>query len=162
MLNSTKTENLFSYRSNDYKIELMANVFILFKSKVYSLSLKKLKTLKKYLKKNLVKKFISSSKTFFVLSILFALKVNNQFWMYVNYRKLNVITKRNVYSILLIKKTFARVIDCKHIFKLNIIVIFNKLCINENSKNFTIFICSLKIYKYYVLLFELINDFVNW
>ena len=79
-----------------------------------------------------------------------------------NYRLLNQITKRNVYSISLIEKTLIKIIDCKYNFKLNIIVVFNKLRMNKNNENFTTFICSLNIYKYHVFSFELINDLTNF
>ena len=46
--------------------------------------------------------------------------------------------------------------------RLNIIVAFNKLRIHSNSEDFTIFITSLRTYKYRVLLFELINELVNY
>ena len=46
--------------------------------------------------------------------------------------------------------------------RLNIIAAFNKLRMHSNSEDFTIFIISLEVYKYRVLLFELINEFVNY
>ena len=46
--------------------------------------------------------------------------------------------------------------------RLDIIAAFNKLRIYSNSKDFTTFITSLEIYKYRVLLFELINELVNY
>ncbi len=73
---------------------------------------KLLKT-KKYLKKNLKKKFINSNNALFVSLVLFAIKLNKEFYFYVNYQKLNALIKRNRYSILLIKKTLTRVISCK-------------------------------------------------
>ena len=41
---------------------------------------------------------------------------------------------------------------------LNIIAIFNKLRINLNNENLTIYITTLRVYKYRVLFFELINE----
>ena len=93
---------------------------------------------------------------------MFVVKSNEQLRLCVDYWKLNVITKRNNYLISLIEEILIRIIDCKFIFKLNIISIFNKLRMNSQSENFTTFICSLEIHKYHVLFFELINDFVNW
>ena len=132
------------------------------RSRVYSFLSKKLETLNKYLKKNLFKEFINFNKILFVSSILFVVKSNDQLKLYVNYRKLNVIIKRNEYSISLIKETLTRVIECKHIFKLNIIFVFNRLQMNLESEKFTTFIISLKIYKYHVLLFDLTSELVNW
>ncbi len=55
----------------------------------------KLQKIKKYLNENLFKSFIILSKASYFLIILFALKVNEDLRFCVNYRKLNVITKRN-------------------------------------------------------------------
>ena len=46
----------------------------------------------------------------------------------------------------------------KHLTRLNIIAAFNKLRINPDSEDLTIFITTLRAYKYRVLLFELINE----
>ena len=94
----------FSHKINNYKIELIANVFVFFKNKVYFLFFKKFETLKIYFKKNLTKEFINFNKVFFVFSIFFAIKLNEKFRLCVNYRKLNVIIKRNNYFISLIEK----------------------------------------------------------
>ena len=46
----------------------------------------------------------------------------------------------------------------KYLIKLNVIVIFNKFYIYLNNENLITFITTLKFYKYYVLLFNLINE----
>ena len=75
-----------------------------------------------------------------------------------NYRKLNAIIKRNRYFLFLIKKVINKIINYKYLIRLDIIAIFNKLRINLNSENLTIFITTrLRAYKYRVLFFELIN-----
>ena len=162
VLNFKKIDKLFSHRFYDHQIELIESSAQLFRSRVYFLSFKKLETLQKYFHENLQKEFINSSKTSYVSSILFVVKSNEQLRLCVDYRKLNAITKRNNYLIFLIEKILTRVIDCKFIFKLNIISTFNKLRMNSQSENLTTFICSLEIYKYHVLFFELINDSVSW
>ena len=75
-----------------------------------------------------------------------------------NYRKLNAIIKRNRYFISLIDEILIRIQDCKYLTRLNIIIIFNKLRMYSNNKNFIIFVTFFKAYKYRMLLFELIND----
>ena len=162
VLNLKKADKLFFHKFYDHKIELIENSIQLFRSRVYFLSFKKFETLQKYFHENFQKEFINSSKTFYVSLILFVVKSNDQLRLCVDYRKLNAIIKRNSYSISLIKKTFAKIIDCKFLFKLNIISTFNKFRMNSQNENFTIFICSLNIYKYHVLFFELINDSINW
>ncbi len=122
----------------------------------------KLLETKKYLKKNLKKNFISSSSTFFASLVLFVAKPNEELRFYVDYRKLNALTCRNRYSISLIKKTLARVMNCKYLIKLNIIVAFNKLRMHSNNKNYITFVIFMKVYKYYVLLFDLINELTSY
>ena len=94
--------------------------------------------------------------------MLFAEKSNNKLRFYINYRKLNVITKRNRYSISLIDKVLARIQRYKFLTRLNIIAIFNKLRIYLESEDFIIFVISLEAYKYKVLLFGLINGLVTY
>ena len=76
----------------------------------------------------------------------------------VDYRKFNVMTKRNRYSLFLIKEIIKKIIECKHFIKLNIIVVFNKFRMHLDNENYTTFITTLNIYKYRVLSFDLINE----
>ena len=122
----------------------------------------KLQKIKKYLKKNLKKEFISSSSTLYASLILFIVKLNKSLRFCVNYRKLNVVTKRNRYSISLIKETLTRITDCKYFIKLNIIVVFNKLRIHLDSEDYIIFVTFMNVYKYHVLFFDLINKSFNY
>ena len=122
----------------------------------------KLLKIKEYLEKNLKKEFISSSLIFYALSILFVVKSNKSLRFCVNYRKLNVVTKLNQYLILLIKEILAQITDCKYFIKLNIIVVFNKLRMHFDNKDYIIFVIFINIYKYYVLSFDLINESFNY
>ena len=118
----------------------------------------KLKKVKKYLIENLFKGFITFNKVSYFSSMLFAMKINEDLRFYVDYRKLNVITKWNRYSLLLIKEIIEKIIECKHFIKLNIIAAFNKLRMHLDSENYTTFITTLSAYKYRVLSFDLINE----
>ena len=162
ILNSKKFEKLSFHEFYDHKIELIDDFSTLSKIRVYSLTLKKWKTLKKYLSKNLNKKFINFNKVEKIVFIFFAIKLNDQLRFCVDYRKLNVITKRNEYFILLIKKTLTRIMSCKHISKLNIIATFNKLRMNSINEELITFIIVLRTYKYHVMSFDLTRDLVNW
>ncbi len=126
------------------------------------MSIHKLLEIKKCLKKNLKKKFISSSSTFFASFVLFVAKLNEELRFYVSYRKLNALICRNRYSISLIKKTLIRVMSCKYLIKLNIIVAFNRLRMHLNSENYITFVISIRVYKYHVLLFDLINELASY
>ena len=129
---------------------------------MYSMFYHKLLKLKKYFDENLKKNFITVNSIFFVFFVLFVTKFNDNFRFCVDYRKFNVIIKRNKYFISLIEKTLIKVIDFKYFIKLNIIVVFNKLRMNSDNENFITFIISLNFYKYKILFFELINDSINY
>ncbi len=120
----------------------------------------KLLKVKKYLNKNLSKKFITFSQTLYFFPVLFALKANEDFRFCVNYRKLNVIFKRNRYSLSLIDEIIDKIVSCKHLIKLNIISAFNKLQMHLNSKNYITFITALEAYKYKMLSFKLTNELI--
>jgi len=71
---------------------------------------------------------------------------------------LNALIKRDRYSIFLINEILAWIQDSKYLIQLNIIVAFNKLCMSSESKNLITFITFFDVYKYKVMLFELINE----
>ncbi len=118
----------------------------------------KLLKVKKYLNENLSKKFITFSQIFYFSSILFALKANEDLRFCVNYQKLNVIFKRNRYSLSLINEIIDKIVRCKHLTKLNIISAFNKLWMHFDNENYITFITALEAYKYKMLSFELTNE----
>ena len=149
------------YRFYNHKINFINDLHTM-RNRVYFLFYLKLMKLKKYLKKNFRKNFINLNNVLFSSSILFVIKCNKEFRFYVNYRKFNVIIKRNNYFIFFIDETLIKFIKCKYIMKLNIIAVFNRLQMHSKNKNLIIFIFSLKVYKYYVLSFNLTNDFFNY
>ena len=155
------TEQLSPHRAYDHKIEFEENSRTI-KSQMYSMFYHKLLKLKKYLDENLKKSFITASSILFASSVLFVVKFNDSLRFCVDYRKLNVMIKRNRYFISLIEETLIKVIDFKYLIKLNIIVAFNKLCMNLNSENFTTFITSLSLYKFKILPFGLTNGPANY
>ncbi len=152
-----KTTQLFLHRSYDHKIEL-EDESQSFKSRLYFMSSHKLQKIKKYLEENLKKKFITFSKAFFASLILFVKKKNDSLCFCINYWKLNALIKRNRYSILLIDEVLAWIQDSKYLTWLNIIAAFNKLRMSSESKNLTTFVTFFNVYKYRVMLFELINE----
>ena len=126
------------------------------------MSLYKFEKIKKYFIENLFKKFITFNKVSYFSSMLFAMKVNENLQFCVNYRKFNIMTKRNQYFLFLIEKIIEKIIKCKYFIKLNIIVVFNKFRMHLDSENYTTFITVLSAYKYRVLSFELINEFSSF
>ncbi len=154
-----QADKLSSHHSYDHKIELTSDVTSSY-CWAYQMSFYKLQKVKKYLNENLFKEFITSSKALYFSLILFILKANKDLQFYVDYWKLNAIIKRNHYLLSLINEVIDKIVDCKHLTRLNIISTFNKLQMHSDSENYTIFIIALEVYKSKVLLFELINDFV--
>ncbi len=148
---------LYSNRFYDHRIELTSDS-TLSRCWAYQMSSLKLLKVKKYLNENLSKKFITSSQTFYSSLVLFVLKANEDLCFCVNYRKLNVIFKRNKYSLLLINEIIDKIADCKHLTKVNIISTFNKLWMHLDNENYITFITALEAYKYRVLFFELTNE----
>ncbi len=64
----------------------------------------KLNIIKRYIKKNLKKRFIELSDILFISSILLIHKLNKELRFCVNYRDLNTLIKKNEYLILKIDK----------------------------------------------------------
>ena len=162
IFNFQKINKLSSHRFYDHKIELLNDVNFLFRNRIYSLFLHKLQKLKKYLKNNLQKDFTVFSKVVFVSFVLFEVKLNDQLRLCVNYRRLNQFTKRNRYSISVIKEILIRVQDCKYFIKLKIVSFFNKLRMSLESEELITFVIFMNAYKYKVLSFDLMNDQINW
>ncbi len=101
-----KTTQLLLHQSYNHKIEL-ENESQSSRSWLYFMSSHKLQKIKKYLEKNLKKKFITLSKALFASSILFIKKKDDSLCFCVNYWKLNALIKRDRYSILLINEVLA-------------------------------------------------------
>ncbi len=156
VFNRAQLNKLSSHRFYDHKIELI-NDSTSFRCRVYQMFFVKLLKIKKYLNENLSKKFITFSQTLYFFLVLFALKANEDLRFCVNYWKLNVIFKRNRYSLSLIDEIIDKIVSCKHLTRLNIISAFNKLQMHFNNENYITFITALEAYKYKMLSFKLTN-----
>ncbi len=148
---------LLSHCFYDYKIKLISDSTFS-RCWVYQMFSVKLLKVKKYLNENLLKKFITFSQTLYFFLVLFALKANEDLWFCMNYRKLNVIFKRNRYSLSLIDEIIDKIVSCKHLTRLNIISAFNQLRMHLDSENYITFITALEAYKYKMLSFKLTNE----
>jgi len=150
-------DQLLSHRFYDHKIELIDEE-TLSRSRLYQMFDHKLQKIKKYLIDYLNKEFIFFSFALYVSLILFVEKKDDSLRFCVDYRKLNVLIKRDRYSLSLIDETLARIQESKYLTRLNIIVAFNKLRMHSDSEDLTIFIIFFNSYKYHVMLFKLINE----
>jgi hypothetical protein len=109
-----KADILSSHRKHDHRMKLEKDHESNHEyASLYNLSEEKLLLIKKYLKEHLNKNFIESSIAFYASFILFAKKSDDELRFCVNYRKLNVIIKKNRYSISLIAETIARLFKTK-------------------------------------------------
>ena len=162
VFDKSQTNILSSHRFYDHKLKFIeeTNKIALFKNRIYSISEYKLEQVKKYLNEHLKKEFIVSNYALFALFVLFIEKSNEELRFCVDYRKFNVIIKRNRYFISLIDEILTKIQDYKYLTRLNIITVFNKLRMYSNNENFIIFVISFKVYKYRMLLFELINGLI--
>ena len=115
--------------------------------------------MKNYLNKFFFKNFIIFNKIYYFFFVFFVLKINNNLCFYINYCKFNIIIKRNYYFLSFIEKMINKILKYKYFIYLNIIFIFNKLRIYSNNEDFIIFIIILKIFKYRIFFFNLINNF---
>ncbi len=129
-----QADKLSSHHLYNHKIKLTNDVTSLH-CWAYQMSFYKLQKVKKYLNKNLFKEFITFSKALYFLFILFILKANEDLQFCVDYQKLNAIIKRNHYSLSLINKVIKKIVNCKHLTRLNIISMFNKLWMHSDSEN---------------------------
>jgi hypothetical protein len=110
---------LLLYHSIDHKIELTEENTLGF----YYLnkqSIEELTVIWDYLYDNLRKGFIVKSKVPFTSLVLFVCKSDGSLWFYVDYYKLNTLTKKNQYLLPLIDKTLVRLSKAKIFTKLDI------------------------------------------
>jgi hypothetical protein len=107
LFSKEKADILSSHRKHDHRIELKEDKTHEY-ALLYNMSEEELLLIKKYLQKHLNKNFIESSTASYASLILFAKKLDEELRFCVNYRKLNVITKKNKYLISLIVEIIAR------------------------------------------------------
>ena len=92
-----------------------------------------------YLTDSLAKGFIVSSRAPFASPVLFVRKSDGSLRFYVDYRKLNALTKKNRYPLPLIDETLARLAGARVFTKLDIRQAFHRIRISLESKELTAF-----------------------
>jgi hypothetical protein len=121
-----------------------------------------IKKLRRYLNKNLIKKFIKINRSHVVSFVMFVKKSEKEFRFYVNYRALNAITIKNRYSLSLIVEILHRLTKIKIFIKINIIVVFNMLRIREENEKLTAFYTRFDLFEFLILSFDLCNELVSF
>ena len=111
VFDKSQTNILSSHRSYNHKLKFVegADKNTLSKSRIYSILEHKFEQVKKYLNEHLKKKFIVSSYASFASFVLFVEKSNERLRFCVDYKKLNVIIKKNRYFISLINEVLTRI-----------------------------------------------------
>ena len=96
------------------------------------------------------------------LPILLVKKSRDGIKFCIDYKKLNALTKKDAYSILLIIKTLAQLKKAKVFTKIDIRRAFYKFQMAAESENLTTMAMRFEASKWKVLLFELTNSSASW
>ena len=103
--------------------------------------------MKKFLEEHLKKGFIEASNALCSSQIMLAAKPGEGIRFCVNYRRLNELTKKDAYPVLLIEETLAQLKNVKVFTKINIRQTFHKLKMAANSEDLTTFALRFGVFK---------------
>ena len=151
------SDTLRPYGKYDHKIELLKDKELsdLGHSALRGMSTPQLEFVKKFLEEYLKKKFIEASSAPCSSPILLAKKPGGGIRFCVNYRRLNSLTKKDAYPLLLIAETMARLKKAIVFTKINIRQAFHKLRMAMESEDATTFASRFGSYKWKVMPFGL-------
>jgi hypothetical protein len=124
---------------------------------IYKLSKTELKILKKYLNKNLEKGYIQHFINPAGTSILFILKKDGSFRLYVDYKNLNKIIIKNRHSLSLIRETLNRFSVAAIYTKFDLKKAYYRIRIKKEDEWKTIFKIKYDHFKYKMISFNLVN-----
>jgi hypothetical protein len=114
--------------------------------------------MKNYITIYLSKSFIIINSVPHVVLILFIKKPSSRIRFYIDYRKFNIITKKDAYLIPFIKETLVALNRTIIISKLDIRHTFNRIRFKTTTnENLIIFKISIGIFKYLIVLFGFAN-----
>ena len=148
------------HRPNDYRIHLEDGTNpeqIIGHSPLYKQSREELEAAREYVIDNLSKGFIGPSAAPYASPILMARKPGGGLRFCVDYRKLNLITRKDRYPIPLVDELMGRLSDAKVYTKLDIRQGFHRIRLDPDSSDLTTFRTRYGTYKYNVLPFGLTN-----
>ena len=103
------------------------------------------------------KSYIRLNTLLYAILILIIKKSNDDLYIYIDYRILNILTIKNHNILSLIRKTLLKLYIVKIYSKFDIIVIFNKIRIKEDEKKKTTFLTRYNLFEYIVISFKLYN-----
>jgi hypothetical protein len=123
---------LLDHDSQDHAIDTKDKMS--FFESIYNLSMTELELLREYLDEFLTKKFVVFFFSFANAPILFVKKSKDDLRLCVDYKKLNVITIKNRYSISLVNQLLNRFSEVKKFTKLDIQTAYNFIRIKEEDE----------------------------
>ena len=150
------TKALFKHQSWNHKIKFKSEKQFTFEF-IYQLFEKKLEVFRDYIKKNLKKEYIRSSKSSTKYSILFAFKKNEKLCLCVDYRKFNDITIKNHYFLFNVSEIQDKLSQTTIFTKLNLRDEYHFIRIKKKKKWKTVFRTRYEHYKYTIMSFEFTN-----
>src|SRR6202021_1657426 len=113
--------------------------------------------MKKCITENLYKGFLFLSSKLFASLILFLQKGNRSLQFCINYQKLNAITYKDCYLLLLLEETLSCLSRAKVFTKLDVRQAFHKIQIYPDSEELTTFQMRYRTYKNCVVPFGFKN-----
>jgi hypothetical protein len=128
-----KTAKLQTQTHTTHAINLEDKAKSLYGS-IYHFSELKLRTLRDYLAKNKLKKWIRRSKSSAKALILFMPKSNEGLRLYIDYHALNKLTVKNKHALPLIDETINKLSNTKIYIKLNLKNAYYRIRIKANNK----------------------------
>ena len=153
---TAEKQSLSEKGPHDYVINLELSQQPLFE-KLYLMSSAELNVLKVYLddaiKANIICKLISPVTS----SVMFMLKSDSSLWLIIDYRHLNSITIKNCYSLLLILNMLNCLQGTQKFTKLNCKNAYNWIQIKGKDEWKTAFWTQFRLFKYLIMLFDLMN-----
>ena len=105
----------------------------------------------------LAKDFIHPSTSLQAAPVLVVKKLGGGLQIYINYRGLNSIIKKNQNAPSIIKETLSRIAKVRLMSIVDVIAAFNTIQIKEGYKEKTAFLTRYGLYKYQVIPFGLCN-----
>ncbi|MBW0467139.1 hypothetical protein O181_006854 [Austropuccinia psidii MF-1] len=122
---------------------------------IYSLSNQESDTLRAYISENLEKAFIQPSST--GAPVLFVKKKDGGLCLFVDYIKLNSVTRKNKYPVPPMNQLLTVFTDSSSFSKIDLRGAYNLLRIKESDENLTAFRTKYGSYEYLVMPFGLAN-----
>ncbi len=129
---------------------------------LYNLFNFKLKTLRLYFDDALTRDIIKHSMSSIETSMLFVLKQNEKLRLFVDYRDLHKITRKNRHSLSLIIQMLNQLKNCRFFIKIDLTDVYNRIRIKKNDEWKTTFRIRYEHFEYLMMFFDLANASITF